>query len=106
MSRIDRIARSGFVRRPLALEAPRPLAPPPPAPPTEPASISRRAYSDTPPRGESELAAQLMGQDNPSRGLRGGPTVIEAAQSAYNRVEWSGRHDRRAPKGSAARAQV
>ncbi|WP_397419580.1 hypothetical protein [Phenylobacterium sp.] len=106
MSRIDRIARSAFVRRPLALEAPRPHAPPPPAPPSQPAGVSGRAYSDSPARGESELAAQLMGQDGTTRGLRGGPTVIEAAQSAYNRVEWSGRYDRRAAKGSTTRAQV
>lgn len=106
MSRIDRIARSAFVRRPLALEAPRPHAPPPPAPPTQPASVSRRAFSENPARGESELTAQLMGQDGTGRGLRSGPTALEAAQSAYNRVEWSGSYDRRAAKGSTTRAQA
>ncbi len=106
MSRIDRIARSAFVRRPWTREALRALAAPsaPPAPPPLPSG--RRDFAESQTRGESELAAQLMGQDSSVRGLRGGPTVIEAAQSAYNRVEWSGRYDRRAAKGSTTRAQV
>jgi hypothetical protein len=106
MSRIDRIARSAFVRRPLAPEAPRALAAPAPPPAARPIQPSARDFSDAPRHGESELAAQLMGQDGAARGLRGGPIVINATQSTYNRVEWSGDRDRRAAKGSAARTQA
>jgi hypothetical protein len=49
--------------------------------------------------GESEFAAHVMGQDGQRRGLRAGPSFVEAASQAYNRVEWSGSWDRRARVG-------
>lgn len=47
----------------------------------------------------SAFATQLIGQDGERRGLRGGASVLLAAQTAYNRIQWSGARDRRAPKG-------
>ncbi|MBW8815041.1 MAG: hypothetical protein JF588_16605 [Caulobacterales bacterium] len=57
-------------------------------------------------RGDSEFSAQLMGQEGQRRGLRGGTPLLEAARTAYNRVEWSGRYDRRARTGRTARTEV
>jgi hypothetical protein len=68
-----------------------------PAPSPEPGKLADAA---------SVFSAQLMGQDGQKRGLRGGPQVIDAARGAYNRVEYSGPADRRAPKGGAAKTEV
>jgi hypothetical protein len=54
----------------------------------------------------SVFSAQLMGQDGQKRGLRGGAPVLDAARGAYNRVEYSGTADRRAPKGGAAKTRI
>ena len=40
------------------------------------------------------------------RGLRAGPTVIDSANSAYNKAHWSGEKDRRAPKGRVAKTEI
>jgi hypothetical protein len=68
-----------------------------PAPSPEPDRLADSA---------SVFSAQLMGQDGQKRGLRGGPQVLDAARSTYNRVEYSGPADRRAPKGGAAKTEV
>ena len=64
-------------------------APPPPEPPPPAAAV---------------FAAQMLGQDGQKRGLNGGPSVIDTANTSYNRTEWSGAKDRRAqppdPSGS------
>jgi hypothetical protein len=52
------------------------------------------------------FAAQLLGQGGEKRGLRGGPSVLEAATASYNRAEWSGSKDRRARVGKHAKADV
>ena len=52
------------------------------------------------------IEAQLLGQTGARRGIRAGPTVIDTAQHAYNKIEWSGKHDRRAPKGRAAKTEI
>jgi hypothetical protein len=52
------------------------------------------------------FAAQLMGQDGARRGLRGGPEVMDSATDLYNRTEWSGAKDRRAPKGAKTRTEA
>lgn len=57
-------------------------------------------------RGESEFSAQLMGQDGQRRGLRAGTPLLEAARTAYNRIEWSGSYDRRARAGRSTRTVV
>lgn len=56
--------------------------------------------------GEAVFTAQLLGQDGEKRGLRGGPAVIDTAKASYNRTEYSGRNDRRARKGRAAKTEV
>ena len=106
MSRIDRIRRAGLIRRAYRAEA-------------EPASDAQagrlvpvapitppRSFREGAPRSESEFAAQLLGQTGERRGLRAGPPALEAARTAYNRVEWSGRYDRRARKGRQAREEI
>ncbi|HEV2532798.1 hypothetical protein [Phenylobacterium sp.] len=56
--------------------------------------------------GQAAFAAQLMGQDGAKRGLRAGPELIDSAKSLYNRTEWSGSKDRRAPTGGRARTKI
>lgn len=55
---------------------------------------------------DATFAAHLLGQEGQKRGLRAGPGLIDAARQLYNRVEWSGAHDRRSHKGRAAAAVV
>ena len=59
-----------------------------------------------PPHGPSAVEAQILGQTGGRRGLRAGPTVIDTANHAYNKTEWSGEKDRRAPKGRAAKTKI
>jgi hypothetical protein len=53
--------------------------------------------------GDAAIHAQVIGE---RRGLRAGPTIHDEARSSYNRVEWSGSKDRRAPKGRKAKTEV
>jgi hypothetical protein len=64
-----------------------------------------------PPRAETAASgamfdAHLLGQDGQKRGLRAGPTAIDSASASYNRIEWSGAHDRRARKGHIAKTEI
>lgn len=59
-----------------------------------------------PANGGASIEAQILGQTGARRGLRGGPTVIDTARHAYNKAEWSGAKDRRAPKGRTAKTDV
>ena len=92
--RIDRIRRTRRARARRADEAQEtfesqrapqiaPVDPPQPAP-------------DAGDAAEAIFAAQLFGQDAVSPGE---PQVFKAAKLTYNRVEWSGKADRRAPPG-------
>jgi hypothetical protein len=68
-----------------------------------------RAQTHEPPRpvqGAASIEAQILGQTGARRGLRAGPAVIDKAQHAYNKTEWSGAKDRRAPKGRTAKTDV
>ena len=56
--------------------------------------------------GGASIEAQILGQTGARRGLRAGPTLIDTAQHAYNKAEWSGAKDRRAPKGRQAKTDV
>jgi hypothetical protein len=40
------------------------------------------------------------------RGLRAGPTIHDEAKATYNKTEWSGAKDRRAPKGRVTKTEV
>jgi len=58
------------------------------------------------PAGGAAIEAQLLGQTGARRGLRAGATAIETANASYNKAEWSGKKDRRAPKGQAAKTEI
>ena len=68
--------------------------------------VNRILPRDEQPDGHAIFAAQLIGQDGAKRGLRAGPQVIETAKSLYNRTEWSGAQDRRAPTGARAKTKI
>jgi hypothetical protein len=77
--------------------------------PNLPAVIEgEEAASPPPPVSEAPAAffAQLLGQSGQKRGLRGGAPVIEAAREAYVRTEWSGRIDRRTPRGGTTKREI
>jgi hypothetical protein len=110
MSRIDRIRHTALVRRANKAEADRveearagggSNLPVPVEPVTGP-----RTFRDETRRGQSELAAQLMGQIGERRGLRAGAPLLDTARAAYNRTEWSGSYDRRARKGRQTRTDI
>lgn len=110
MSRIDPIRRSQLLRR---------AARPEPEDAAEdagetrvvqlPAPLDRvQKIAPEPARsdGQAAFAAQLIGQDGAKRGLRAGPELFDAAKATYNRTEWSGTKDRRAPKGGRTRTAI
>ena len=110
MSRIDRIrltvstrnaARAAEARADAAREAGPANLPVPVGPAT-----TARSFRDERRRGESEVDAQLMGQDGQRRGLRAGPSIHETARNAYARTEWSGSYDRRMGAGRLAKKSV
>ena len=68
-----------------------------------------KAHTVEPPHpthGGAAIEAQILGQTGARRGLRAGPTLIDSAKHAYNKTEWSGKKDRRAPKGRVAKTDV
>jgi len=68
-----------------------------------------KAHTVEPPRpahAGAAIEAQILGQTGARRGLRAGPTLIDSAKHAYNKTEWSGQKDRRAPKGRVAKTDV
>lgn len=109
MSRIDPIRRADLLRK---------ATRPDPEQPEEAAEaqvvrlpvpvdrVSRILPRDERPDGQSAFTAQLMGQDGQKRGLKAGVEVIGAAKSLYNRTEWSGAKDRRAPTGARAKTKI
>lgn len=59
-----------------------------------------------PARLEAAFAAHILGQEGQRRGLRGGREILDGARTVYNRTEYSGAADRRAPKGGRAKTEV
>lgn len=110
MSRIDRIRRSAKPGTPAKAEIdrlsdadafdPRTL----PIPASAVRVVSDVRYQDSEP--PAVFAAQLIGQHGQRRGLRAGPVHINAAQGAYNRIEWSGSKDRRTAAGQTAKTKI
>ena len=108
MSRIDPIRRSDLPRKAVRRE--------PDAPgaaeaeivrlPVAVERVSRILPRDDEQSGPAAFAAQLIGQDGQKRGLRAGPELFDSAKSLYNRTEWSGSKDRRAPAGGKARTDI
>jgi hypothetical protein len=108
MSRIDPIRQLRRLRRP---DSANPDAPDAPEEVRSnlpvPVGAARTLPGSKPPaEGGAGFAAHLMGQDGQRRGLRAGPAVIDIAKASYNKVEYSGSHDRRARKGRAAKTEV
>jgi hypothetical protein len=68
-----------------------------------PVSPARTIPPRTPVATAAQIEAQLIGE---RRGLRAGASVIDQAKVTYNRTEWSGSKDRRAPKGQAAKTKI
>jgi hypothetical protein len=68
-----------------------------------PVGPSRTIASKAPVASAAQIAAQLTGE---RRGLKAGAAVIHQAKTSYNRTEWSGSKDRRAPKGKAAKTEI
>jgi hypothetical protein len=68
-----------------------------------PVSPARSIPPKTPAATAAQIEAQLIGE---RRGLRAGASVIDQAKVTYNRTEWSGSKDRRAPKGRVAKTKV
>jgi hypothetical protein len=109
MSRIDPIRRADLLRK-----AARPDPDEPDAAaeaqvvrlPVPVDRVSRIAPRDERRDGQAAFAAQLIGQDGQKRGLKAGAEVIGAAKRLYNRTEWSGAKDRRAPAGGRAKTRV
>lgn len=110
MSRIDRIRRSAKPGTPAKPSIdpisdantfdPRTL----PIPASAVRVVSDVRYPDSEP--PTIFAAQLIGQTGQRRGLRAGPVHIDAAQGAYNKIEWSGSKDRRVAVGHTARTKI
>lgn len=74
-----------------AAQLPVPVSPPRTIPPSRPAA------------GAATIQAQIIGE---RRGLRAGATIHDQAKVTYNRTEWSGKKDRRAPKGGSTKTDV
>jgi len=68
-----------------------------------PVGRARTIPPKAPAAGAASIEAQLIGE---RRGLRAGASVIDEAKHTYNRTEWSGSKDRRAPKGRAAKTKI
>jgi hypothetical protein len=68
-----------------------------------PVGPARSIPPKTPVARAAAIEAQLLGE---RRGLRAGASVIDEAKVTYNRTEWSGSKDRRAPKGRTAKTKV
>lgn len=69
-----------------------------PPPPPAPAGVA--------PGPEAAFAAHVLGQDGQRRGLRGGKETLDSARTLYNKIEYSGAADRRAPKGRTAKTEI
>jgi hypothetical protein len=68
-----------------------------------PVGRARTIPPRTPVASAAQIEAQLIGE---RRGLRAGPSMHDVAKVTYNRTEWSGSKDRRAPKGKAAKTEI
>ena len=71
--------------------------------PPVPVSPPRTVAPKGPVASAAQIEAQLIGE---RRGLKAGAAVIDQVKTSYNRAEWSGSKDRRAPKGKAAKTEI
>ena len=68
-----------------------------------PISPARTIPPNRPVASAAAIEAQLIGE---RRGLRAGANVHDQAKTTYNKTEWSGSQDRRAPKGRSTKTDV
>lgn len=68
-----------------------------------PVSNARTLPPKGPVASAAQIEAQLIGE---RRGLRAGAKIHDEAKVTYNRTEWSGSQDRRAPKGRSAKTDT
>ncbi|WP_309606777.1 hypothetical protein [Phenylobacterium sp.] len=68
-----------------------------------PVAPARSIPPKTPIASAATIEAQLEGE---RRGLRAGASAINQAKAIYNKTNWSGAKDRRAPKGRTAKTDV
>ena len=68
-----------------------------------PVAPARSIPPKPPVASAATIEAQLEGE---RRGLRAGASVIDQAKAVYNKTNWSGSKDRRAPKGRTAKTDV
>jgi hypothetical protein len=111
MSRIDRVRRLAHSRRAARTETEHVDETAPAQVVNLPVPAGSAGPYQRPPRrdfreGDCEVFAQLIGQAGERRGLRAGPTLLDTARVAYNRVEWSGSYDRRARSGRRTRTDI
>jgi len=81
---------------PEAVEQPHAAAGPAPIPPLAP----------VPHDGPPAISAQLMGQSGPAENAAPANSAARQARSAYLKVEWSGRFERRTGRGRIAKTDV
>lgn len=68
-----------------------------------PVSPARAIPPKGPVASAAQIEAQLIGE---RRGLRAGAKIHDEAKVTYNRTEWSGAKDRRAPQGKTAKTKI
>ena len=76
-----------------------------PIDPAEPADRATTAR-DINAAPASAFAAQMIGQGGQRKGIRGGPTLMDAARSTYLGAEYSGEMDRRPAPGKVGKTEV
>ena len=93
---VRRVRRSDDAARPGSTDRSLPVVYEPAPPPAPAAAMGP----------EAAFAAHVLGQDGHKRGLRGGKETLDSARSLYNKIEYSGSADRRAPKGRTAKTEA
>ena len=72
-----------------------------------PVPAPERHEPDPPaPPSDSAFNAQVMGQGEQKRGLKGGKEVLNKARGAYLGAEYSGEADRRPPVGIIKKTEI
>lgn len=101
----SRVRRTKRRRRGEAAEA-APAPGSPEQPEAAPAAAPAPPADPIPHDGPPAISAQLMGQSDPAEGAAPANSAAQSARSAYLKVEWSGRYDRRTRRGRITKTDV
>ncbi len=71
-----------------------------------PVPVETRPEPAPEPPADAAFAAQVLGQGEQKRGLKGGKEVLEKARGAYLGREYSGEADRRPPPGLVKKTEI